>query len=148
MKVTTANKLNGIPLIFMFSVVTLFSIVFVILSFFILNEKVPENYVEVQATIVEIVETGTMDNYEYHVYIDYTFGDKTYTHKPYNKYNSSMKKGKTVTIYVNPDSTEEYMSDTSDNYLFLVISGVFLIIGVAGVVINVKRLINDKRRSD
>lgn len=154
MRVSTAKKFNHIPLIFMFTIVTLLAIVFLVLSIFVLNEKVPENYVEVQASIVEINETEIRDeftneiSYEYQVYIDYTYENETYKHKEYNKYDSSMKEGNSVTIYVNPDASEEYMSDTSDNFIFLVLSGVFFIVGIAGIVINTKNLVELKRRKD
>lgn len=154
MEFSRAEKFSRILQVIGFSVVTLFAIGFLILSFFVLNEKVPENYVEVEALIVDIAKTENRDgytgeiSYEYQVYIDYSYGEKTYQHIEYNKYDSSMEVGKTVTIYVNPNSSEEFMSDTSDNYIFMILSGVFLVIGVVGLVINVKKLVDIKRREE
>ena len=72
----------------------------------------------------------------------------SYENKKYNKYDSSMKIGKIVTIYVNPDNPEEFMSDNSDNFMFLVISGIFVVIGLVGLIYNIKKLVELKRRKE
>ena len=147
MKVTSVKKLNHGSLIIIFSLVLLLAIVFLILSVCVLNQKIPENYVETQATIKKIDEFENIDNeIEYTVFIDYQFGSQNYENKEYGKHDTSMKIGDKVNIFVNPDSPDEFMTDNSDDFIFLLLSIVFIVIGLGGIIINVKQIVDEKRR--
>lgn len=149
MQTKTVTKLTNIPALIGFSVVTLLAIAFMVLSFTILGTKIPENYVKTEAEIVEIHEDIDINNDRtYTVYIDYTFDGTEYTHKEYGKYDSSMDNGGKVYIFVNPDNPEQFMTDTSGNIFFVILSAVFLAIGVGGVIYNVKKLNDLKKRSE
>lgn len=143
MRPSVTRKIYRIPLIVGFSIFFVISLIFLILSFSILKEEVPENYVEVEATIVEIKETFIRnygeDEYQYEVFISYSYGEEEFPYVSYNKYNSFMKKGDKVVIFVDPDTPSLYMSDPSDNFLFSLISGIFVIAGAVGIIVNVKK---------
>ena len=64
----------------------------------------PDAYdTEVTGTIVDINEhyelVGGDNELQYTVYVDYTVGDKTFSHAEYPGYNSSMKVGDTVNFF-------------------------------------------------
>ena len=64
----------------------------------------PDAYdTEVTGTIVDINEhyelVGGDNELQYTVYVDYTVGDKTFSHAEYPGYNSSMKVGNTVNFF-------------------------------------------------
>ena len=148
MKASTVKKINHIPLIIVFSFVLIFGIIFLILSFSVLNQKIPENCVEVTAEISYINEIEIDNDFHYEVFINYSYDGQSFENQEYDKYDSSMKAGKTVTIFVNPDNPSEYYSDDSDNFVFPLIGGVVIVIGVGGLAFNIVQLIKMKRREE
>lgn len=148
MKASTVKKINHIPLIIVFSFVLIFGIIFLILSFSVLNQKIPENCVEVTAEISYINEIEIDNDFHYEVFINYSYDGQSFENQEYDKYDSSMKAGKTVTIFVNPDNPSEYYSDDSDNFVFPLIGGVVIVIGVGGLAFNIIQLIKMKRREE
>ncbi len=148
MKANTVKKINHIPLVIVFSIVLIFGIIFLILSFSVLNQQIPENYVEIEAEISYINEIEIDNDFQYEVFINYSYDGQNFNDKEYDKYDSSMKAGKTVTIFVNPDNPAEYCSDDSDNFVFPLIGGVVIVIGVGGLAYNIIQLIKMKRREE
>lgn len=145
MKVATVKKINHIPQLIAFLFMILFGVGFMALSLFVLNQKVPENYVKVNAEISYINEYLEFDELRYDVYINYTYNEQDYLNKEYNKYNSSMKAGDIVEIYVNPDNPEEFATDNSGDFIFAILSGAIILVGVIGVGYNIKKLVESKR---
>ena len=146
MEAKTVNKINGISAIVVFAVVLVLGIAFLV-GFLALNKKVPENFVETEAKIVRIEkelspvydETDgiTEDDYEYKVFIDYSYEDKTFTEVEYPGYNSSMKEGGTVKIYVNPENPTDFVGDKSGDIGFIIAGGVVILIGAGGLVYSI-----------
>ena len=146
MKATVVNKSRFIISITTFSFALLFGIVFLTL-FLNFKKEVPENYVETKAKIIRIEEelspaydeTDGIDDsdYEHSVFVEYSYNGKTYTEKEYSNYNSDMKKGDSVVLYLNPDAPEEFISDPSDNFIFIIVGIVIILIGIGGLGYNI-----------
>ena len=64
--------------------------------------KNEHRFVEVEAIITEIFESGTGDDIDYDVYISYDFDGKTYDIE-YPKHNSSMDEGDLISIKIDPE---------------------------------------------
>ena len=142
MKAKTVKTFNFVRSVIVFSCVLLFGIAF--LAFFLLfNKAVPDNYVETTATITRIDEEKTpfydetdgidASDYEYHVFVEYSYNGETYSEKEYGAYSSSMKEGDTVLLYLNPDDPEEFMSDPSGDFVFVIVGIVVILIGAGGL---------------
>lgn len=146
MKTTSVNKISFVMPIVVFSFVLIFGIVFLVL-FSKLDAPVPENYVETEAIIIRIEEELSPtydasdglgpDDYEHRVFVEYTYNGKTYSEKEYGNYDSSMKKGDTVLLYVNPDKPDDFMSDTSGGSVFVIVGIVIILVGVGGLGFNI-----------
>ncbi len=146
MKAKAVNKFNFITSVIVFSLILVFGIGFLTL-FLIFNKDVPENYIEENATITEIEkelspvydESDGIDDsdYEYRVFVEYSYNDKLYTEKEYGRYDSKMKKGDKVIVYINPDNPEEFMSDTSGDFVFVIIGIVIILVGAGGIGYNI-----------
>ncbi|MBO4265328.1 MAG: DUF3592 domain-containing protein [Clostridia bacterium] len=130
----------------MIFVVLIFGIVFLTLSLK-LNKPVPENYEKAEAAIIRIEEELSpvydasdgigADDYDHRVFVEYTYKGKTYSDKEYANYNSSMKEGDTVLVYINPDKPEEFISDPSGNFIFVIIGIVIILVGAGGIGYNI-----------
>lgn len=146
MKAKTVNKINGISAIVVFAVVLLFGIAFLV-GFLALNKKIPENFVETEAKIVKIQkelsptadETDGLndDDYEYTVFVEYSYEGETFSEVEYPKYSSSMKEGDTVKLFVNPEKPSEFMADKSGEIGFIIAGIVAILIGAGGLGFNI-----------
>ena len=142
MKTSSVNKFRFITSIIVFSFVLIFGIAFLTL-FSKFNKPVPENYVETKATITRIEEelSPTYDasdglgpeDYNYTVFVKYEYNGETYSEKEYGNYDSSMKEGDTVVLYVNPDEPDDFMSDPSGGFTFVIVGIVIILVGVGGL---------------
>ncbi len=143
MKASTVNKYNFIGFVIFFAIVLLFGIVFMFFAVKLNLQKIPENFIETEATITKIEEELLqhydaadaigVDDYEYTVFVEYSYGDKTYSDKEYGKYSSSMKEGDAVLVYVDPDAPDEFMSDPSGRFVYIIIGAVAILIGAGGL---------------
>ena len=142
MKTTFVNKFHFVRGIIIFSTILIIGILFLTL-FPKLNKPIPENYVETKATIIRIEEelSPTYDDidgfdatdYEYTVFVEYTYNGKTYSEKEYGSYDSSMKEGDTVTLYVNPDEPDDFMCEPVNNSILVIIGIVIVVVGIGGL---------------
>lgn len=142
MKTSVVKKFSFIRSVAVFSGVLLFGIVF-LTAFLLLQKPIPENYVETSAKIVKIEATLSptydpaepLDDaaYDHTVFVEYSFGGKTFSEVEYPGYDSSMKEGGTVTVFVNPDDPSEFMSDSSGNLGFIIAGVVVILIGAGGL---------------
>lgn len=146
MQASTVKKFNFVRSVIAFSVVLLAGIAFLAL-FLTLSKPIPENFVETEATItrIEEEESPTYDgtdgfdatDYEYHVFVEYTYGGETYSECEYGNYDSSMKEGDKVLLYVDPDSPTDFMCDPSDNSTFVIVGIVIILVGLGGLVFTI-----------
>ena len=142
MKTAFVNEFLFVRSIIIFLTVLIFGILFLTL-FSKFNKPVPENYVETKATIIRIEkelsptydETDGFDaaDYEYTVFVEYTYNGKTYSEKEYGSYNSSMKEGDTVILYVNPDEPDDFMCEPVNGFIWVIIGIVIIIVGIGGI---------------
>lgn len=142
MKASTVNKTRRITSIISFSLVLVFGIAFLSL-FLALKQDVPENYIEAKATIIRIEkelsptcdESDGLDDsdYEHQVFVEYSYNGETYTEKEYGNYDSGMKKGDTVLVYLNPEDPGDFMSDPSGNFVFVIVGIVVILVGAGGL---------------
>lgn len=129
------------------SVFLIVGIIFVALGLFIWNDtkNFMKNAIKTEATIERINERyhGDGDS-DYDVYVSYFVDGESYTEE-LNTYNSSMREGKKITIYYNPDNPKEIISSDSSIIviIFLIIGGVFVLIPLIWFIINLK---NKKKR--
>lgn len=129
------------------SIFLIVGIIFVALGFFIWNDtkNFMKNAIKTEATITRINERyhGDGDS-DYDVYVSYFVDGNSYNEE-LNTYNSSMREGKKITIYYNPDNPKEIMSSDSSIIviIFLIIGGVFVLIPLIWFIINLK---NKKKR--
>lgn len=145
MNAKTVGTFNFIRAIVVFSLVLVIGIAFLVFFLFF-NKPIPENYVETNAKIIRIEEELSPtydesdgindDDYEHRVFVEYSYNDKTYTEKEYGNYNSNMKVGDTVIVYVNPDDPEEFMSDPSGSTIFIIVGIIVILVGLGGLVFN------------
>ena len=139
METTIVKKPNGIA---GFAFILVLGIVFLVIAIS-LNKPIPENYIETQAVITRIDEVllPTYDktdgigpeDFEYHVFVEYSYDGKTYSDCEYGNYDSSMNKGDTVILYLNPDNPSQFMTDPSGNSIFVIISIVVIVVGIIGL---------------
>ena len=150
MKAASVNKIRFITSVIAFTLVLAFGIAFLTL-YSKFNKPVPENYIETRATITRIEEEQSPfydksdgigpDDYEYHVFVEYTYNGETYSEKEYGNYDSSMKTGDTVLLYVNPEAPDDFMSDPSGGFVYVIIGIVIILIGIGGIGYNIKKKI-------
>ena len=129
-----------------------FGIVFFALSSKLIN-PVPENYVETKATITRIEEELSPafdasdgigpDDYEHRVFVAYTYNGETCSGKEYGNYDSSMKEGDTVLLYIDPDEPDVFVSDPSGGFVYMMIGIVIILAGIGGIGFNIYK----KKRS-
>lgn len=81
---------------------------------------------------------GGNDNYAYNVYVAYTAGGKAYQGQ-LDFYKSSMRKGKRIKIYYNPDSPEEFIGDKGMWPIAIIIVAVII---TCGCVISIYKTLN------
>ncbi len=122
---------------------------FVVLGFFLWNEtnSFMKSAKKTEATITRINERyhGDGDS-DYDVYVSYFVDGKSYNEE-LNTYNSSMREGKNVTIYYNPDNPSEIMSGDSSFIviIFLIIGSIFVLIPLIWFTINFRKKRKKKR---
>ncbi len=150
MEVTWERKTNHTALIIVFSTVFILSVLFLILFFTLFDKKATDTFVKTDATIVYIQEKTVGSDYEYTVYIDYEYptGGVKYENREYGMYNSFMKIGDTVSVFVNPDNPEEFVCHTIDDIVFPILCGIFAVIGLVGIVFSVKKIKSAKKEKE
>ena len=146
MKTAVVNKFRFLTSMIVFSFVLIFGILFLTL-FSKFNKAIPENYIETKATITRIEEelSPTYDeidgfdasDYQYTVFVEYTYRGETYSEKEYGNYNSSMKEGDVVLVYVDPDAPDDFMCESVDDFVFIIIGIVIVAVGIGGIGFNV-----------
>ena len=142
MKASIVNKYRFITSVIGFSLVLVLGIVFLVL-FVLAPKKVPDNYVETNAKILRIEEKPSpfydasdgidSSDYDHRVLIEYSYGGKTYSEAEYDRYDSDMKEGDTVLLFLNPEDPEEFMGDPSRDFIFVILVVVFILIGIGGL---------------
>ena len=144
MKVKTVNKINTVGTIRAFSLVLIFGIIFSVFALWAARQDIPADYAEVEAKIARIEEvlsptfvyTGKdpePDDYEHHVFVQYSYNGETYG-KEYGRYSSSMKEGDTVILYLDPDDPAVFMRDPAESIPLVIAGFVVVLIGVGGLV--------------
>ncbi|MDO4493665.1 MAG: hypothetical protein Q4C53_07255 [Clostridia bacterium] len=135
MKASVAHKIDAVFRLPTYLFVTALGLVFAVLTFLSMNQKIPENYVKTQAVIERIEEYRKFDDTpEHEVYIGYRIGDAELSDLPLHIYDSTMQPGGTVEIYVDPDMPDSFILEQKNDLAFVIISGVLLVIGVTGTV--------------
>lgn len=148
MKSKSISKMTTTTSIIMFSVVLVIGIAFSALAIKLNTQKIPDNYVETKAEITKIKEdllpgfddsddATDAEKYEYQVFVKYSYNDKEYKNKEYGNYDSSMKVGDKVLVYINPDNPSEFISDPSGNFITIIIGVVIVLIGCGGIGYNI-----------
>lgn len=146
MKTASVNRFRFIRSIIFFSFVLVLGIAFFTVSLKLIK-PVPENYVEIKAIITRIEEELSPsydksdgigpDDYEHHVFVKYTYNGETYSEKEYGNYDSSMKEGDTVFLYINPEEPDAFKSDPSGSIIFMIIGIVIILAGIGGIGYNI-----------
>ena len=108
MEYTKRRKISGfmsLPTSILFTVIGLALLIFAVI--YVSNNKIPSNYVQVDANIMAIIDTSTLPDEElYVVDIVYSYNGNIYNER-FDQFDSSMQVGGTVKIYVNPDAPSE-----------------------------------------
>jgi hypothetical protein len=94
--------------------------------FMVISQKNIQNYVQIDATINEIVPFDPIVN-DSQAYVDYVFNGTSYTHILLDSYSSSWVKGQTIQIFVNPADPSKPISQLSSTI------GPYLVMGFGGV---------------
>lgn len=107
----------------------------------------PDAYdTEVTGTIVDIDEhyelVGDDNELQYTVYVDYTVGDKTFSHAEYPGYNSSMKVGDTLNFFCMSKDPAQIAGSDKNAAPYIGLG--FAVAGLIIVVITVLRMIRKK----
>lgn len=146
MKASSVNKYRFISSVIVFSLILAFGIAF-LASFLILNKDVPEDYIRTEGIITRIEEEllpgydstdgiGPED-YNHSVFISYSSGGRDFTDCEYPGYDSSMKEGGKVILYVNPGDPSDFMADPSGDFVFVIVGIVVILIGAGGLFCNI-----------
>ena len=134
-----------IATIFLLAIATTFLIIFLV------GTKVPKGYIEVVGVIDHIDSEWDVasETYNHTAYVKYTFEGHEYIN-PLDVYTSSMKVGKAITIYVNPNNPNQItaMADSQVKQTLFIISLVIygISVGLFGLFIGL--LINKKRKKE
>lgn len=122
------RKLNSAVLFgIVFIVAGLLGLVFVI--------RFRNNATKVEATIVNIITTETNDDDTSHtVIVSYNINGTEYINE-LNSYSSSMRRGKTTTIYVNKDNPNSITSPMADLHFIII----FSLLGAILIYIGIKK---------
>ena len=144
MKIRTVNKINSVGLVWTFSVMLLFGILFSAVAFLGVRQEIPEDYIETEAKIIRIEEELSPNfvsngkapepgDYDHYVFVEYSYGGRTYSDLELGRYSSSMKEGDTVLLYVDPADPMTFMGDPADNITFLIVGIIVVLIGAGGI---------------
>ena len=101
------------------------------------------NGIKIKAEIVAI-KTYTDDDGDinHNVFVSYEYDGLQYEYVQLNFYNSSMRKGKIITIYCDKDNPSKIIGSPSSNWIPLILipfGGVFFAVGLGGVIIHNKK---------
>ena len=136
---TIGNRYRRITMIvFLFILAAILVVIGVMVT-----SKRKTDYVETQATIVELKETGTdEDNMTYDVFVDYTVNGVKYEHVQVDSYSSGYAVGKQITVLYDPSNPAVIVGKTSEFVIILLFAGaaVCAVGGVALIVHTVKSL--------
>ena len=152
MKTDTVRRINGGVSLAISCFALIFGILFFAFGLKLSQQKIPENYVETPATIARIEETllpgctgANIEDYEYRVFVAYSYGGQTFAEAEYSRYDSSMKEGDTVLLYLNPDDPAEFMADPSGSLVYAAIGAAILLGSVGGIGYNIAQIRKGKR---
>ena len=146
MKVESVNKILSIRSFSSFIGVLIFGIIFLSFAIKLNLQEIPEDYIKTEATITRIEEirmpgSNSFDepNYDYHVYVSYAYGGRTYENVEYGSYSSSMKEGDAVLLYLDPNAPGEFICDPEGSFIFVIIGIAVVLLGVGGLAYNIKK---------
>ncbi len=96
------------------------------------NFNAMNNYDQVTASIIVKRDINISRNDNHDVYVTYTYGDITYENVKLGSYDSTkMTNGRTITLYVNPDSPyDPYYLDWTMVPIVLVAGALVLVWGI------------------
>ena len=111
------------------------------LGLYLFQRKVEGVKVDAQIVNINRESTGFSDDgtedYEYHVYVNYTDKDgNEHFNIETNKYNSSMKVGDIIEVEYNPNNPDEILNQS------IVVDIIFLVVGIACVAISIMKIIS------
>ena len=78
----------------------------------------------------------------HNVFVSYEYDGLQYEYVQLNFYNSSMHKGKIITIYCDKDNPAKIIGSPSSSWVSLILvpfGGVFFAVGLGGVIIHNKK---------
>ena len=110
--------------------VLLTGVAFVVFSIIALKAPKAE-MVQIEATIVEIVEEPNFDETDYHVFVDYTVDGVTYSHKELGSYSSKMKVGDKTEIMYDAADPEHIQSKGAEKIPY-----VTLAVGIIAILVS------------
>lgn len=121
------------PLLVFFCALTAVSVVFMLIGIGQQQrlEQAKDRLTEVNARILSIEST---DDEEYDVYVSYTYAGTTYEDVLLPYYDSSMEEGDMISVTIDPENPDLVLSDTP---IFIILSGIFLAIGLIGLYFSV-----------
>lgn len=138
------NRIENLVWIIFASIGTIFVIIGAILCINIFNY---DNKIDTIGTITNISSyRNNNGNRDYQVYVSYNVNGKEYESR-LNSYSSSFYEGKEVEIYYDKDNPNEIGVKSLD-LIFLIFPGIgliFVIIGVTGILVKIKRKKLEKR---
>lgn len=113
------------------------------------SKAVDENYAEVTATISDIQIKSAGDDYEYGVYVTYTYEGQLYEDIKLNYYSSRMHKGDDVDILCKKEQPETIKGANSTSFLVSFtagFAGMKIFMAVIVLIISITGLINTFRK--
>lgn len=138
------NKVENLVWFIFASIGAIFVLLGSILCINIFNYN---NKIDTTGTITNISSYRNNDGDENHeVYVSYNVNGKEYKSR-LNSYSSSFYEGKNIEIYYNKDNPNKIGVKSLD-LLFLIFPGIgliFVIIGVTGILVKIKRKMLEKR---
>ena len=148
MKTAAVAKFHFVQSLIIFIFVLLLGIVFLFFAIKLNGQTIPENYVKTDATITRIEKElipGRIpdendpldDSYEHRVFVAYSYNGTNYSDVEYPNYDSSMKEGDTVLLYLNPDDPAEFMADPSGSFVFVLIGIGVVLFGIGGIAVSI-----------
>ncbi|MGN0689746.1 MAG: DUF3592 domain-containing protein [Oscillospiraceae bacterium] len=133
----------GVVAIFIGASAVLLGIIFIIVAVTVttVGKKSTENYLPVEATIKEIIDSynSSNDSYDKRPYVEYEVDGQTYS-AVLNYYTSSMYKGQKIEILYDPENPLQTSSEDTFkiiSFVFGLIGGIFLVAGLIPMIIGI-----------
>ena len=103
---------------------------------------VKNNCIKIKAEIVAIKTYTDDEDTTHNVFVSYEYNGLQYDYVQLNFYNSSMYKGKIITIYCDKDNPAKILGSSSSTWIPLLLvpfGGIFFAVGLVGVIIHNKK---------